>query len=275
MLYFSLQSGNQSPRLPQSTRSKVRFGLQNTAPPASNPCILGSQEIAKITDNLKLAQALYQLNYIENSPYDEFTLHKQGINTVFHSGKEALKVIADKHIRVAFGDMGETSAHAQWVPEQNQITINQKYRPDTSAATTLAMSEALYHEAGHAAGSGDGASSIQEELDCLALNTYAHRSNRTRFPAYANVASSSPLISNGVALYNRLFFEDPDPNKQALVNRVVEKYGDLPLSSPDHTPPPPSTNQPIPFAYRVSAQVQRNGVPSSVLNQGASASPQG
>lgn len=215
-------------------------------------------------DQWTLQQALKVLGNIRNLPGDEAYLYSLGINPVFHTGAEALQVIQSHSIRVEFGDMGESPAHAQWVADQNLIMINQRYRGDTSPDTLCAISEAIYHEAGHAKGDDDQ-SSIQEELDCLALNTMAHRFHESVNPLYAQNVSQSPLIANGVALYAKLFF-DPDPRKAALIKRVIEKYGDLPLSSPDH--PVPWIQYGVPLAMAVQAQ-KNQGLISSVgsLNQ--------
>lgn len=164
---------------------------------------------------------------------DEQAIRAMGINPPFRNGRDALNLIQQKNIRVEFGDMGDSPAHAQWIADQNLIMINRRYQNDASVATRYAISEAIYHEAGHASGNGDDQSSIQEELNCLALNTLAYRYHAAMDNRYAMAVSSSPLIANGVALYSRLFF-DPDPAKRALIARVVEKYGDLPLDSPFH-----------------------------------------
>jgi hypothetical protein len=212
---------------------------------------LGLQQDQRI-----LSQALNLLGQIQFFPADLQYMYHMGLRPPFSNGAQALQLIQTKGVRVEFGDMGDSTAHAQWIQEQNLIMINQKYRGDASKETLYAVSEAICHEAGHAAGNGDNQSSIQEELNCLALNTLAHRFHKATDPAYAMSTSTSPLIANGVALYDRLFF-DTDPNKQALVNRVVQKYGDLPLWSPGHDVPP-ATTYPLPMAYRVAAQLDAN-----------------
>lgn len=221
-----------------------------------------NQALTYQQDQRILQQALQLVGQIRNLPADEAYMRHLGINPVFRSGQDAIATIQQKGARVVFGDMGDSPAHAQWIPEQNLIMINQRYRGDLSKPTLYAISEAIYHEAGHASGNGDGESSIQEELDCLALNTLAHRYHEVSDPAYAQAASTSRLISDGVALYAKLFF-DPDPQKQALVNRVVEKYGDLPMWSPGHMVPPPGGfdgRSPLPMAYRVAQAVDARNV---------------
>ncbi len=168
-----------------------------------------------------------------------------GIDPIFNNGAEALQLIQNKGITVAFGDMGNTTAHAQWISNQNLIMINQKYQGDTSPSMVYALSEAIFHEAGHAARSGDNQSSIQEETNCLFLNAWANLYHQQQDPSYASTTQQSELLSNGVALYTQLFFKDPDPKKTALVRRIALKYGVLPMASPDH---PLQKAQPIPHA---------------------------
>ncbi|HEY9686378.1 MAG TPA: hypothetical protein V6C52_05325 [Coleofasciculaceae cyanobacterium] len=212
-------------------------------------------------DRAIIGQALNLVGQIRNLPLDEAYVRHMGINPPFQGGWQALKVILDKNIRVEFGDMGDSPAHAQWVAADNLIMINQRYRGDTSPPTLKAISEAIYHEAGHAK-DNDDQSSIQEELECLSLNTLAHRYHEANDPSYAQTASSSRLISDGVAIYSKLFF-DTDPFKQALVNRVITKYGDLPMWSPGHPVPPPT--HPWPMAYRVAQKIDANNVTKGII----------
>jgi hypothetical protein len=131
------------------------------------------------------------------------------------------------------------------------MLVNQRYRGNMSKPVLYAIAESIYHEAGHAAMLGDNLSSVQEELDCLALNTLAYRSHVARDPQYINATSQGPLkqlFENGVALYPKLFF-DPEPQKQRLVNRVIEKYGMLPPESPDHRVPH------VPYSKAISERV--------------------
>ncbi len=186
-----------------------------------------------------IAQALNILANTQNSPADEAYLKSQGINIIFHNGREALDVIRRLHATVEFGDTGDPKAHAVWVKEENKMIINQNYRGNMSLPVLCAIAESIYHEAGHAALSGDNQSSIQEELDCLALNSMAYRAHCLQYPALPYASASGPLralFENGVALYPKLFF-DPDPYKKALVNRVIKIYGMLPPDTPDHPIP--------------------------------------
>lgn len=181
--------------------------------------------------------ALSLLGQIKNDPADVAYLKRQGINLVFDNGAQAQEVIRQKGVKVIFGDMGSSLAHAQWMADANTIMINQRYRGDFSKASLYAISEAIYHEAGHAAWLGDDQSSLQEELDCLALNTLGYRYHVRQDPAFANTANDSRLIQDGVALYNRLFFDSNDPSLIGLQERMHEKYGSLPAETPDHRIP--------------------------------------
>jgi hypothetical protein len=208
-----------------------------TPPPITGP-LSQWQQTASLRqtplDRAIIAEALRRLGTIVNPPYDDAYLRRTlGVIPPFRNGGEALGLLLSRGVRVEFGDMGDSPAHAEWQSDRNRIVLNARYRNDTSPATLYALSEAVYHETGHVAGNGDGQSSIQEELNCLALNTLGYRCHTALDSAYAAAASASPLIANGVALYSRLFF-DPDPAKRALIRRVIEKYGNLPLTSPGH-----------------------------------------
>ncbi len=259
--------------------------LQNTGYPPV-PTSLNNASAA-VPDKIILCHALQRLGQIQNLPQDEAYMQQLGLPPIFHNGQEALQVIQNNHIRVAFGDMGDTKAHAQWVADQRLIMINAKYRGDDSPTTLYAIAEAIYHEAGHAAALvtdprtgqrqnlslaatlpgntgpvGDDQSSLQEESECLALNTMAHRYHEAIDPAYAQAASNLPLLRDGVQLYSRLFF-DADPYKNALIARIIDKYGELPLSSPGHEPPPPQEPlRPLPLAYRVQQRIQTPSQPA-------------
>ncbi len=223
----------------------------------------GGQQQA-IPDQVILQQALQAMGRIQNLPANHAYMHHMGVTPPFQNGAQALQLIQQKGIRVEFGDMGDSPAHAQWISEQNLILINQRYRGDASPTTLKDIAAAIYHEAGHASGNGDGESSVQEELDCLALNTLAYRYHAATDPGYAAASSQSALSADGVALYPKLFF-DVDPQKQKLINRVVQKYGDLPMWSPGHAVPPITPGTPKGLAYRVAEQVDANNVSKGLM----------
>jgi len=201
----------------------------------------------------EIYHALIELGQIQNPPWADTYLRSIGVDVLFKNGMEALNLITSKGIRVDFGDMGNSKAHAQWLKDENLIMINQRYQGDTSKATLYAISEAIYHEAGHASRNGDNQASIQEEINCLGMNTLGYLYHVMTDADYAANTSNSRLIQDGVALYAKLFF-DPDPNKLALIGRVIEKYGYLPAHTPDH--PIPVLPGKVPLTYLVLEQLQ-------------------
>lgn len=192
------------------------------------------KSINKITDPT-IKEALEKLREVKFLSGDLEYLNSMGVNTIYKSGEEAIKTIFDNKINIEFAPIDSNKAHAQWDCENNKIIINDKYKNTKDPAVILAISEAMFHEAGHAKDK-DGVSSIQEEIDCLALNTLAFRYHSLKYAKVFEQAKDSAIINDGVALYAKLYF-DKDPNKQALVNRVIEKYGDLDFNSPNHPTP--------------------------------------
>lgn len=180
----------------------------------------------------EIKMAMSKLSEITHTPEDIAYLSSIGVNPPFKNGKEALDVIAKNQTKVEFEDLGDSLAHAQYINDENRIVINQKYKGKMTLPMALAIADAIYHEAGHAKDRDDQAS-VQEELDCLSLNTLGYRYQQKVYPEIMNANDQSRLLSDGVALYPKLFF-DQDPSKAALINRVKEKYGFLPLSSPNH-----------------------------------------
>lgn len=195
----------------------IKFGLKNTqsAQPES------------------ISAALEKLKEIKFEKNDLIYMRTIGANPGFKSGLEAYEFIKNNNTQVKFAKLLPPDVHASWDFAQNQILISDKYKNSSEPAEILALSEAILHEAGHAKDKDDK-NSIQEELDCLALNVLAHQFYKK---ADKNVfaGQNSFLFSEGVELYDRLFFKF-DPTKQELKNRISKKYGNLPLSSPNHPP---------------------------------------
>ncbi len=176
------------------------------------------------------------LTYLEPIKFDKKDIkHLQSLGVVlpFLSGKEAVEFIKKNNVKIKFDNMTSQSAHAQYNFETNTIKINNKYENTTSEAEILAISEAILHEAGHAKDK-DGYSSIQEEIDCLSLNTLAHRNIiKKHKEIFSN--SNSPIVKDGVCVYEKLFF-DKNPLKTPLVNRLKDKYGELNVGDFKHPP---------------------------------------
>jgi len=229
-----------------------------------------SPAFQQLQDQAIINQALDLMGDIQFLPQDVATIQDMGIKPLFRNGKEALDLIRQRGIKVGFGNMGNSSAHAQWVNDANFIMINQRYRNNPSPAIVSAISEALLHEAAHAKDAPDleegATSSIVEETDCLALNAMAHHFHEMSNPELARNAPASPLLANGVNLYSDFFFKDPDPNRPALVNRIVEKYGSLPAASPIH-PLPQMQNGKVSLVARVMAQLNENQIKYWNANQ--------
>ncbi len=179
-----------------------------------------------------LNDAMNELEKIHFSQNDIKYMQSLGVDVKFNNGKEIADFIKKNKIKVEFDKMGSKAAHAQWVKANNKITINHKYKNTTNPLLIVAISEAICHEGGHAK-DGDDISSIKEEFDCLALNTLANRYHQRAYPNLFKENSEADILKNGVNLYTELFFA-PDQNKERLVNRIINKYGDLPLTSPNH-----------------------------------------
>ncbi|OGI22718.1 MAG: hypothetical protein A2287_02845 [Candidatus Melainabacteria bacterium RIFOXYA12_FULL_32_12] len=193
-----------------------------------------SMDIPWITDPA-IKESINKLREVRYLPGDVEHMKKLGVNILYNSGEEAMQTILKRGLRIEFGPVSSPKAHAQLNNDNNMVIINEKYRGTKDPAVILAISEAIFHELGHAK-DNDGLSSIQEEINCLALNTLANRYHQYVYPQIFSSTNNADILNNGVSLYTRLFF-DPDPKKEALANRIAEKYGDLPLESPNHSVP--------------------------------------
>ena len=184
-------------------------------------------------DNFILGQAINFLSEVEFSQEDIAHMENMGVNIAFNSGKEAVDYIRDKNISIKFAPLPSLGHHAQFQEDNGQkdILINEAYSNTRNFADILAISEAVLHETTHAK-DDDVEASIQEEFDALAMNALANRYHSRKYP-YVFEASSSNIVNDGVVLYSKLFF-DEDPKKTALLKRIDEKYGSLPLESPNH-----------------------------------------
>ena len=205
--------------------------LSNTIQPTTNVAIL-VQTFPWLKDK-SLMSALLELKDLKFDEKEINYLKNMGVNVPFKSGNEALKCIADKNIRILFDKPAENDIHAQYDFTKNTVTINSRYKGTNDFSVILAICEAILHEVGHA-NDNDGDSSVQEELDFLGMNVIAHREFLRK---YNDVFSQSnePIINDGVSIYEKLFF-DPDPDKKKLINRMKEKYGDLPAGDRLHPP---------------------------------------
>lgn len=193
-------------------------------------------ELAKSMPWLKdkaIVAAIAELHDLQFSKDDIEYLKNIGVNVPFKTGADAVHFIQKQNIRIIFDQTTEANIHAQYDFGKNIVTINNRYKNTNDFGVILAISEAILHEAGHAK-DNDGESSIQEELEFLGMNAIAHRAYLDK---YGNIFNDSPepIVKDGVSVYAKLFFEN-DPDKKNLINRISEKYGDLPTGDRIHPP---------------------------------------
>lgn len=180
-----------------------------------------------------IVRALKELEQIEFDKNDIKYIESMGIKPTLKSGKEVIDVIKNNSISVCFGKTDEVDVHAQWDNAQNKIVINEKYKDTRNFAEILAIACAIGHEAGHAKDK-DNISSVQEELDNLAVNVLLDRAFDKKYGLVIHNEKNSDIIAKGVNLYSELFFKKG--GKLELISHVSSKYGDLPVSSPNHSP---------------------------------------
>lgn len=195
-----------------------------------------SDEIQIIQQWLKDPTILMALNKLKDIDFDEKDikyLHSQGVILPFLSGKEAVDFIYKSNTRMKFSPLSSPHIHAQYDFDNNFIKINEIYKDTQNPAEIMAIAGAILHEAGHAKDK-DGMSSVQEEINCLALNALAHRAFSRKFPNDF-VNSDALIIKDGTRLYSDLFF-DADSTKSKLIARLKEKYGFLQSGDLNHPP---------------------------------------
>ncbi|HNW26194.1 MAG TPA: hypothetical protein PLG15_04195 [Candidatus Gastranaerophilaceae bacterium] len=179
---------------------------------------------------------LKSLDYLKNLNFDTENIkyvQAQGAILPFKSGAQAFEFINKSNTRIKFDTLSMPNTHAQYDFENNTIKINEIYKNTQATEEILAISEAILHETGHAK-DGDGQNSVQEEINCLALNSVAHRDFVAKYSdIFQN--SNAPIIKDGVIIYESLFF-DFDPQKNNLITRLKEKYGFLPAGDFTHPP---------------------------------------
>ncbi len=180
-----------------------------------------------------IARALGELQNVKFSANDILYMKNLGVNMPFSSGLEAVNYLNSRNIDIKYAEFSNKNVHAclDTTDKIPVVLINSDYKDLATFPDILAISEAMLHEAGHAK-DDDSINSIQEEIDCLALNVLAHQYYKKSYPDVFN-NQNSPLYYEGVSLYDRLFFEF-DPDKKGLKKRVSEKYGFLDISSPNH-----------------------------------------
>lgn len=169
-----------------------------------------------------LKTALNELKNIEFSSDDKKYIHKLGSRPPYSNGKEAYDFIKNNSINVKFAKLPSNDIHAQWDVDTKSIKINEIYKNTKNKAVILAITEAIFHEAGHAKDL-DGDSSIQEELNCLALNAMAHRALEKKYPNIYTTGDEN-IVKKGVVLYADIYF---DPNPSRLIKKIQKSYSHL------------------------------------------------
>lgn len=176
-----------------------------------------------------LSIALQELKNIEFSNDDVKHVKKIGAEPPFKNGRQAYEFIKRKDIKVKFANFQTEDVHARWDIDNKTILINEIYKNTKSRAVILAIAESILHETGHAKDL-DGSSSIQEELDCLALNSMAHRNLNKKDPGIFETNDAN-ILKNGVNLYAEIYFSN---DLSELINKIRKSYGQLPSGDIKH-----------------------------------------
>lgn len=180
-----------------------------------------------------ILKALKELETLTFDKEDVDYIQSLGAVPPFKSGIETLNSINNSNVRIKFDALPSPKVHAQYDYETNFIKINEIYKNTQNPAEILAITEAIMHESGHAKDK-NGTGSIQEEIDCLALNALSHRALSKKHPGIFK-STDSLIVKDGVCIYSDLFF-DKDSLKTKLVARIGEKYGFLPAGDFTHPP---------------------------------------
>ena len=194
----------------------------------SNTVFTGKKQSKKAPDPV-LSSAMNELKNMEFAKNDVKYVKKLGAKPPFKNGRQAYNFIKNNNIQVKFMQLPSNDVHAQWDSSNRTIKINETYQNTKSKAVKLAIAEAILHEAGHAKDL-DGASSIQEEINCLALNSMAHRTLNEKDPGIFE-ANDANILKNGVNLYSSIYFAN---DLTGLVNKIRKSYGHLPVGDEKH-----------------------------------------
>ncbi len=195
-----------------------------------------------------ISAAMDELKQIKFNSDDVKYVKKLGAKPPFRNGHQAYDFINNNGIQVKFAKLPSEDIHAQWDVQNKTIKINEKYKDTKSKAVVLAIAESILHEAGHAKDL-DGDSSIQEEVNCLSLNSMAHRSLNEKDPGIFETCDAN-ILQNGVNLYSSMYF---NKDLTDLITKVRKSYGHLAAGDAKH----PASN----FATAI-----KNGEPNFVVN---------
>lgn len=183
------------------------------------------------TDSPVITSALEELKKIKFENSDLKYVKKLGARPPFKNGRQAYDFIKDNGIQVKFMKLPSDDIHAQWDVTNKTIRINEKYKDTKSKAVILAIAESALHEAGHAKDL-DGNSSIQEEINCLSLNSMAHRNLNAKDPGIFETSDAN-IVKNGVNMYSAIYF---NKDLTGLMEKVRKSYGHLPAGDSKHPP---------------------------------------
>lgn len=178
-----------------------------------------------------ISAAMEELKKIKFDNNDVKYVKKLGAKPPFKNGHQAYDFIKNNGIQVKFMQLPSDDIHAQWDVNNKTIKINERYRDTKSKAVILAIAESTLHEAGHAKDL-DGDSSIQEEINCLSLNSMAHRTLNAKDPGIFETNDAN-ILKNGVNLYSSMYF---DKDLSGLIEKVRKSYGNLPAGDSKHPP---------------------------------------
>ncbi len=188
----------------------------------------GNNQGKQIQDPV-IAAALEEMKQIKFANDDVRYVKKMGARPPFKNGRQAYDFIKDNDIKVKFAKLPSDDIHAQWDVANKTIKINEQYRGTKSKAIVLAIAESTLHEAGHAKDL-DGTSSIQEEINCLSLNSMAHRTLNAKDPGIFET-NDAKILKNGVNLYSDIYF---NKDLSGLMDKVKRSYGHLPAGDYKH-----------------------------------------
>ena len=181
--------------------------------------------------NAVIISALEELSQVEFDIYDISYINSLGAKLAFSSGRNVVEYLKTNNTKIIFEKIPIKGVYGQYNYKDNAIIINHDYKNSNKKADILAVAEAIIHEAGHSKDK-DFNNSVQEEIDNLALNVLTHKYFSKKYPGIYN-SSDSPIVKDGVNVYANLFF-DNDPDKNALVARLRQKYGYLPSGDVRH-----------------------------------------
>lgn len=213
-----------TPNFSGALQNETQISFSPKSPIALSPDWIKDETI------LKSFNALKELTF---NPNDVVYVQSMGAVLPFKSGQEAASFINKSSARIKFDYLPSPSIHAQYDYEDNVIKINEIYKNTDDPAVIFAIAGAILHEAGHAK-EKNSSNSVQEEINCLAMNALSQRTFAKKYPELFK-DSDDLIVRDGVCVYADLFF-DKDADKRLLIQRLKKKYGFLPAGDFEHPP---------------------------------------